>query len=237
MLLCILLLAALSNLSIAVQVTTTTFRWDAKPPITSVTPRPAPRSIAGTKIQASLPKPHFPAGWRSPFDKAAAQNTSVSESTNLASGFGDACCGWGGLFGWNGQGSSSAIMAGGCGPNLPLSTLDLNQCISWNPNTGGVYCSNSGGFTSNSNSGCKIVSPPSVWGQMFDAPTYTQIIVACNGPAANTGYITTLDLRLGSGTMLEVVCPSAEVGHVYAFNIDINVYVGNDEGVLTCGDM
>ncbi|PPQ68723.1 hypothetical protein CVT26_003629 [Gymnopilus dilepis] len=196
----ILLLASIGQLCVAVQVTTSTFQWRTRAPLAFATPTPVQRNITTTRtITATIshvqtPTPHFPAGWKSPIENAAALNTSLGAHTNLASGYGTSCCGWGGIFGWNGDGTSVATMAGNCGPNLPLSSLDLNKCISWDSSSGWATCSNAGGFLSNSASGCVVMNPPSVWGQAFGAPTYTQIWVVCNGPQAGTGYISQFDL-------------------------------------------
>ncbi|KAF4614532.1 hypothetical protein D9613_002457 [Agrocybe pediades] len=126
-------------------------------------------------------------------------NKVVSNGTNSAddaSGFGTLCCGWGGMFGWTGQGQTEATMNGLCGPGLPFSTLDLNLCLSWDPNTGFVSCPSGGGFLSNSNSGCHVITAPSVLGNAFNAPvSYTEISIVCNGPAANTAYMSVLDLN------------------------------------------
>ncbi|KAF9556160.1 hypothetical protein CPC08DRAFT_752666, partial [Agrocybe pediades] len=126
-------------------------------------------------------------------NKLGSNGTNAAED---ASGFGTSCCGWGGMFGWTGQGQSEATMSGFCGPGLPFSTLDLNRCLSWDPNSGFVSCSSAGGFLSNGNSGCQVLTPPSLLGNAFNAPfTYTEMSLACNGPLPGNGYISILDLN------------------------------------------
>jgi hypothetical protein len=168
---------------------TMTFRLDT--PLAAATPT-AIQNYTGTRT-ISVPISYV----QTPIPQLqhANVNGNLSSDAAAASGFGTSCCGWGGLFGWTGTGESSATMSGNCGTGLPLSTLNLNDCLSWDSSTGYISCSTAGGFVSNAAAGCRIISPPSVFGQAFDSPTYTQIFVVCNGPAANTGYVSQLDLN------------------------------------------
>ncbi|KAF8870902.1 hypothetical protein CPB84DRAFT_1801498 [Gymnopilus junonius] len=186
--------------SLCAAVTVKTFQLHT--PFATATPTPivqknftSTRTISIPLSHTQTPKPQFTPGWASHSAKPATGNASLSSDASLASGFGTGCCGWGGEFGWTGNGELVATMAGNCGPGLPLSLLDLNGCLSWDASSGSISCSTSGGFLSNSASGCRVFSPPSIWGNAFSGSTYTQIFIVCNGPAANTGYITELDLN------------------------------------------
>lgn len=144
MLYIILLLAASSSLCVAF--TTRTVQLHTA--VASATPTIVRNNITSTRTisvplsQVQTPKPQLPAGWASHSNESDAQNTSHSGDASLASGFGTACCGWGGIFGWTGNGEAVATMAGNCdlASGLPLSSLDLNQCISWDSSSGFVSC-------------------------------------------------------------------------------------------------